>query len=456
MYKKYRRSIAFPRNFLWGAATSTYQIEGSHKSDGKVLSIWDSFVSTEGHIKDGSSGNEACDHYRRYKEDVALMKRLNLGSYRFSISWSRVIKNENGKINPAGLDFYSRLVDELLKNNIIPFITLFHWDSPLWFEEKGGWLNRDSADYFEDYVYAVTHKLGDRVAMWTTLNEPLSVVSAGYISGDHAPGRKSLIQGLSAAHNLLRSHGRAVTVLRNTVENAQVGIANNLFPIVPKREKDRSLAFKIDRFVNRFFLDPVLKGRYPKPLIPFLYLLMKKAKSSDMKEIFQPIDFIGINHYTRMFVSSGLIPKFNLSFEEFPELAPNHTEIGFEIVPDSFYDTLMWVKEEYDNPTVYVTENGAAFKDEIVSGRVDDPRRIRYFEEYLIRLRNAIDAGCNIRGYFVWSLLDNFEWAFGYKMRFGLIYVDYETQKRIIKSSGQWYGKLCRTNRYYVDGNPLG
>ncbi len=450
--KSYHKSkIELPSNFMWGASTSSYQIEGAHKADGKAESIWDRFCQKEGAIKDGSTGNTACDHYNRFGDDVEIMKKLNLDSYRFSVSWPRIITDSSGKINQAGLDFYDRLVNKLLSNNIQPFLTLFHWDAPAWFEDKGGWNIRDSTDYFEEYVLAVAKKLGDRVKLWTTLNEPLSVVTAGHLSGDHAPGHKSLTRALTAAHNLLRSHGRGVSVLRSIVPDAKIGIANNLFPIVPERSKDRSFAFKIDTFVNSLFLDPVLKGHYPKPLWPFLYLLMKKAKSDDMKEIYKPVDFIGINHYTRMLVSKKIIPRFNLNFEEFPELSPNHTEMGFEIVPDSFYDTLMWVKGNYNNPPVYITENGAAFKDTVVNGKIPDFRRIRYFEEYLLRLRNAIDAGCDVRGYFVWSLLDNFEWSFGYRMRFGIVHVDYDTQKRTIKESGKWYSQLCKKNYYYID-----
>ncbi|MFW6366299.1 MAG: GH1 family beta-glucosidase [Spirochaetota bacterium] len=446
-----KRIIGFPENILWGAATSSYQIEGAYDADGKGRSIWDEFTEREGVIKDGSTGKTACNHYSRYKEDVGLMKKLNLGSYRFSVSWPRIIPDASGQINPKGIDFYMRLVDELLSKNIRQFVTLFHWDLPQWMEKKGGWLNRDSAGYFADYAFAVSRRLGDRVKLWTTLNEPLSVVSAGYISGDHAPGHKSLFKGFTAAHNLLRAHGKGMTVLRQTVPDAEAGIALNLFPIVPERPRDQSFANGIDTFVNSFFLDPILKGRYPKPFWPVLHLFMKRAKSADIMEISQPVDFIGVNHYTRILVRKKLIPEFKLTFEEFPEVSPRHTELGFEIVPDSFYDMLLWLKKNYDNPPVYITENGAAFNDTVKNGKVDDIRRLRYLEEYLVRLRNAIDAGCDIKGYFVWSLLDNFEWSYGYDMRFGLIYVDYTTQKRIIKRSGRWYADLCRKSQFLME-----
>jgi len=443
--------VQFPDRLLWGAATSAYQIEGAPEADGKVASIWDRFTTGRNRISDGTDGGVACEHYRRYPEDLDLMVELGLQSYRFSIAWPRVMADAGGRVNERGLDFYERLVDGLLARGIRPFATLYHWDLP-WFEEqRGGWERRDTAWRFADYAEVVARRLGDRVQDWVTINEPLTVAVAGYLVGQHAPGRRNPVRALQAAHHLLLAHGAALEPLRAEVSEARVGPALNLFPVLPQRRQDVWIAERLDRLANRIFADPILRGRYPRPIQRLIGLLDRSMGPEDLALISQKVDFVGVNHYSHIVVKRGWPPVlgFRVGAREDPEV--RYTDMDWEIYPQSFLTTLTWLRERYGNPPVYVTENGAAFRDRLdADGEVRDAARRDYLAAYLVMLRQALDAGSDIRGYFVWSLLDNFEWAFGLSKRFGIVHVDYATQHRTPKTSGLWYADVCRTGGFDV------
>lgn len=437
--------IQFPEHLTWGAATAAFQIEGAPEADGKAPSIWDRFTAQAGRIQDGSDARVACDHYRRYREDLDLMAELGLGAYRFSLSWPRVMRLPERRPNPRGLDFYERLVDGLLERGIRPFATLYHWDLP-WHEERsGGWESRATVWRFADYVETVVRRLGDRVKHWVTINEPLTIVTAGYLSGDHAPGRRNPIRALRVAHHLLLAHGAALQRLRALAPGARVGPALNLFPVLPRHRGDVRLAERIDALANRLFADPILLGRYPGPLQPLLGVLDWTLRPGDLELIGQPIDFVGVNHYSHIIVERSWLPWLGFRLARSPDPEAAHTDMDWEIEPRSFLDTLTWLRERYANPPVYVTENGAAFPDLVAAdGSVRDEARRDYLEAYLFMLHHALRAGSDVRGYFVWSLLDNFEWSLGLSKRFGLIHVDYHSLARTPKLSAQWYASVCR------------
>ncbi|HSO83943.1 GH1 family beta-glucosidase [Thiocapsa sp.] len=441
--------IQFPENLTWGAATAAFQIEGAPDVDGKAPSIWDRFTARPGCVQDGSHAGVACDHYRRCTDDLDLMATLGLGAYRFSISWPRVIGGPHAQPNRRGLDFYDRLVDGLLERGIRPFVTLYHWDLP-WFEEqRGGWEARATVWRFADYAEVVARRLGDRVKHWVTVNEPLTVVAAGYVSGDHAPGRRNPLMAFRVAHHLLLAHGAALQRLRGLVPDAQVGPALNLFPVIPRRRGDVRIAERIDALANRLFADPILAGRYPNPVRRLLSVFNWTLRPGDLDLIGQPVDFVGVNHYSRIIIERSRLPWLGFRLARSPDPNAVHTDMDWEIYPRSFLDTLTWLRERYDNPPVYITENGAAFADRVeADGSVQDPARRDYLEAYLFMLRKALDAGSDIRGYFVWSLLDNFEWALGLSKRFGLVHIDYDTLKRTPKSSAYWYASVCRTGGF--------
>ncbi|MCG6896047.1 MAG: beta-glucosidase [Thiocapsa sp.] len=441
--------IEFPEHLIWGAATAAFQIEGSPSADGKAESIWDRFTARPGRIRDGSDARVACDHYRRYPEDLALMADLGLGAYRFSVSWPRVISAPDRGVNPDGLDFYSRLVDGLLERGIRPFVTLYHWDLP-WFEQqRGGWDARDTVWRFADYAEVVARRLGDRVSHWVTINEPLTVTVAGYVSGDHAPGQHRPLGAFRVAHHLLLAHGAALERLRALVPNAKVGPALNLFPVIPRTRSDQRRAERIDALVNRLFADPILKGRYPRPVQRLLSVFNWTLQSGDLDLIGQPVDFVGVNHYSHIIIERSWLPWLGFRLARSSDPAALHTDMDWEIYPRSFFDTLTWLRERYDNPTVYITENGAAFADRVeADGRVRDQQRRDYLAAYLVMLRKALDAGSDVHGYFVWSLLDNFEWALGLSKRFGLIHVDYRSLRRTPKLSAHWYASVCRSDGF--------
>ena len=429
---------AFPADFFWGAATAAYQTEGAANEDGRGESIWDRFTTLPGRIVNGETGRVACDSYHRYGEDVRLMRDLGLDAYRFSVAWPRVVPEGRGPVNAAGLDFYDRLVDELLAAGIEPFATLYHWDLPQALEDRGGWPSRDTVDAFAEYVEAVVARLGDRVSRWITQNEPWVVAWLGYGRGEHAPGRRSDRDALAAAHHVLLSHGRAVEVIRRERPTAQVGITIDVIPIHPLTPSDADLAAMIeeDGFRNRWILDPVLRGSYPEDMVRRFERILPPVADGDMAAISAPLDFLGVNYYRRHVVEAGP----NGSGPVVVDVPGGvHTAVGWEVYPDGLYELLLRLHEEYAPPPLYVTENGAAFGDVRRNGTVADPERTAYLDRHLDAVARAIEDGVRVRGYFVWSLLDNFEWARGYGPRFGLIYVDYETLERVPKQSYHWY-----------------
>jgi beta-glucosidase len=439
--------LIFPKGFMWGAATASYQIEGAYDEDGKGESIWDRFSHTPGKVINGDTGNVACDHYHRYAEDVELMKKLGLQTYRFSIAWPRIYPLGKGKVNKAGLEFYSRLVDRLLDAGILPFVTLYHWDLPQALQEIGGWPNRDVAYYFRDYAVTVAEVLGDRVKHWITHNEPWVTAVLGYQMGIHAPGVKDNAASVLAAHNLMLSHGEAVRALRQVIgEDAQLGITLNFSPAYPATDsaEDAAAARKADGFSNRWFLDPIFKSQYPADLLEGWGDLAKKLELADLTTMSVPIDFLGVNYYTRQLVRHDPQAQGGVAHLH-PE--GEYTEMDWEVFPQGLYDLLTRLQRDYNPAALYVTENGAAFKDVLAPGKkVHDERRIEYLKEHFAAAHRAIQDGVKLRGYYVWSLMDNFEWALGYTKRFGIVYVDYQTQARIPKESARWYHGVIQEN----------
>jgi beta-glucosidase len=437
----------FPPNFLWGVATSSYQIEGAWNEDGKGESIWDRFAHTPGKIKTGETGDTACDHYHRWPQDVALMQEMGVNAYRFSISWPRVLPSGRGKVNQAGLDFYSRLVDGLLEAGITPAATLYHWDLPQALQDRGGWPSRMCTEAFVEYADVVSRRLGDRVKLWATFNEPFVSAITGYQQGEHAPGHTNLDEALRAAHHHLLAHGWALPVIRRNSPRAQAGIVLNLIPLVPASPSlaDRTAARQGDGSINRWFLDPLAGRGYPEDIVQLLGRALEFVQAGDMEAIAAPIDFLGVNYYMRIIIRSHEVPE--------KENAPRtvvrgpETEMGWEIYPQGLYEMLGRLHFNYDFPALYVTENGAAYNDQLgLFGQVDDPLRIEYYRLHLEQCARAIAAGMPLRGYFAWSFLDNFEWAHGFSKRFGLVYVDFETQERIPKASAQWYARVIAAN----------
>lgn len=438
----------FPKDFVWGCATASYQIEGAFDKDGKGPSIWDVFTHIPGNIVDGSNGDIACDHYHRYSEDVELMKTLNLKAYRFSISWPRIIPEGKGSVNKKGLDFYKRLVDTLNSAGITPFATIYHWDLPQALEERGGWGNLDTSKYFADYSYTLFKELGESIPCWITLNEPAVFTYLGYGMGIHAPGKKDFGLAIKATYSALLAHGLAVEAYRDLGIRGQIGITLNLTPMHPASNKEEDIlsARKMDLMWNRWFLDPVLKGSFPQE---FIELLDKNKISFNvdpehMKKISSKIDFLGVNYYTRNIIAYD--PEVSLINARSIEPAANKTEMNWEIYPEGLYEILTSIKKDYGDIALYITENGAAFKDELINGKVEDLNREDYLRKHFYQAYRAIKDGINLKGYFVWSLMDNFEWAYGYTKRFGIVYVDYLTQKRIIKRSGYYYRKVIEEN----------
>ena len=441
----------FPAGFLWGAATSAYQVEGSPLADGAGPSNWHRFCRTPGLVKGGDTGDVACDHYRRWKEDIGWMKELGLTAYRFSISWSRVLPEGTGRANEKGLDFYRRLVDALGEAGIEPNATLFHWDLPAALEDRGGWQNRDIAGWFAEYARVVFHALDGRVRMWATLNEPWVVSDGGYLHGVLAPGHRNLFETPLASHNMLRAHGAAVDAYRAEGRH-RIGIVVNLEPKHPATQslEDVAAARRADAYMNRQFLDPLLLGHYPGELAGIFGEAWPEFPAADFDAIRRPLDFVGVNYYSRSVVKND--PKawpVGAGRVRQPGL---HTEMDWEIYPDGLAEILLWVRERYGKIPLYVTENGAALADpEPVEGIVHDPIRVAYLGDHLRAVRRAMDGGVDVRGYFAWSLLDNFEWSQGFSKRFGLIRVDYATQKRTPKSSARFYTRVIQSNGAVLD-----
>ena len=432
----------FPPDFLWGCATSSYQIEGSPLADGAGPSIWQRFARTPGRITNGDTGDLACDHYRRMPQDVALMRSLGLNAYRFSIAWGRVMPEGRGRINPAGLGFYERLVDSLLQAGITPMATLYHWDLPQALDDRGGWLNPDIAGWFADYTDAVVRRLDDRVRLWTTLNEPWVVADGGYLHGVLAPGHRSANEAAIAAHQLMRAHAAGVQAYRACGRH-QIGLVLNLEPkhLAPDATAaDRQARELAHAYMNRQYAEPALLGRYPDELRTLFGADWPDWDPAEVAALKVPIDFLGINYYTRSVVrhdpAAWLVPA---RAERQP--SGTYTETGWELHPAGLTETLVWLHEISGGLPLYVTENGAAFYDPPVAlnGRIDDPLRTHYLQTHLAAVREARAAGAQVSGYFAWSLLDNLEWAHGFSKRFGLVHVDFATQRRTIKASGRFY-----------------
>jgi len=433
----------FPPGFVLGAATSAYQIEGGVREGGRGESIWDRFSHTPGKTYRGHTGDVACDHYHRWREDVDLMARLGLRAYRLSVAWPRILPQGHGPVNEVGLDFYDRLVDALLERGITPFVTLYHWDLPQPLQDAGGWPERSVADRFADYAAVVARRLGDRVQHWITLNEPWVFAFLGYGTGVHAPGLTDWKAALQAAHHALLAHGKAADALRAAASApSQVGITLNLNPVDPvgDRPADREAAHRFDGYCNRWFLDPLFHSRYPPDMLAWWADRAPVMESDDLSGLPERLDFLGVNYYTRAVVGAGPEPPVRVATYR-PE--GRYTEMGWEVYPDGLYRLLTRLRRDYDLPDLYITENGAAFPDTLQPGGVvEDPLRVEYLRDHLEAARRAIRAGVPLRGYFAWSLLDNFEWAYGYGKRFGLVYVNYADQARFIKASGHWFQRL--------------
>ena len=444
---------SFPSDFLWGAATASYQIEGAAHEDGRGESVWDRFCATPGKVRNGDSGEQACDFYHRYPQDVALMRELGIDAFRFSIAWPRVLPTGRGPINQAGLDFYDRLVDELLAHEIEPFATLFHWDTPQALEDLGGWPARGTAEAFAEYTEVVARRLGDRVRHWITHNEPWVHAWIGHSWGQHAPGRTSEADAVAAAHHLLLSHGWAVGVIRALAPDAQVGITLNLAQAYPASEspEDEAAAWQVDGEANRWFLDPLFKAAYPPDLLERNDLAVPVLQNGDLATIATPLDFLGVNNYFRFVVSDGADgPRMERDSDA------QHTDMGWEVYPDGLHRLLVRVAKDYGPQAIYVTENGAAFGDvRGHDGQVHDPERTAYLQSHIDAVSRAIGDGAPVKGYFVWSLLDNFEWAYGYSKRFGIVYVDYPTLERVPKDSFHWYRDFIATRARTPRPSPI-
>jgi len=446
----------FPKGFFWGTATASYQIEGAWNEDGKGESIWDRFAHAAGKIKNGDTGDVACDSYHRWREDIALMKAMNLNSYRFSIAWPRVQPAGSGATNAKGLDYYSRLVDALLEARIRPFVTLYHWDLPQNLEDAGGWPNRDTAQRFADYVQVVAKALGDRVTDWMIFNEPAAFVDLGYLDGTHAPGRQSLIDFLRATHVVNLAQAAGFHALKAMYPKSRVGTAYSMSACEPASDSDadKLAAERCHAITNVWFLEPALRGKYPEALT-FLPERVMKISSGDMEKVRAPLDFIGINLYYRTIASApGTMERIRHAQDWlFPVKMEGgtqgpKTDIGWEVWPKALYDMVMRITRDYGRPVIEITESGCAYNDgPDAAGAIHDERRTKYHRGYLSAVAQALRKGADVRGYHAWSLLDNFEWAEGYSQRFGLAYVDFKTQRRTLKDSGRWFGTVAESNR---------
>jgi beta-glucosidase len=462
-----RALLRFPEGFVWGTATASYQIEGAAAVDGRTPSIWDTFSHTPGKVRDGDTGDVAADHYQRYAEDVELMAQLGVNAYRFSVSWSRVIPTGTGAVNSKGIDFYSRLVDRLLANGISPALTLYHWDLPQELEDAGGWTSRDTSYRFADYAAVVAHALGDRVRFWTTLNEPWCSAFLGYAGGVHAPGHTDGAEALAATHHLLLGHGLAIQQLRSVLP-ASTQLAITLNPVVARpataSDDDAAACRKIDGLQNRIWLDPLFHARYPDDVMTFTSEISDWSfvQDGDLATISSPFDVLGVNYYNPVIVahSSGAGERTGADGHgnttgntwpgcddtQFLDRPGRHTAMGWPVDASGFHELLVRLWADYRKP-IFITENGAAYEDEVsADGAVHDPDRLRYLHEHLVSLHDAVDDGIDVRGYYLWSLLDNFEWSYGYSKRFGIVRVDFDTQKRTPKDSAHFYSEVVRAN----------
>ncbi|MEU8666903.1 GH1 family beta-glucosidase [Streptomyces anulatus] len=436
---------ALPADFTWGVATAAYQIEGAVAEDGRSPSIWDTFSHTPGTIDGGDTGDVACDHYHRVPEDIGLIKQLGADAYRFSVAWPRVVPGGDGPVNKAGLDFYDRLVDGLLDAGVTPFATLYHWDLPQALQDRGGWTVRETSEHFAAYASHVVERLGDRVKDWATLNEPLCSAWIGHLEGRMAPGLTDLTAAVRASYHLHLGHGLAVRAIRAASSDARVGIVNNLSPIEPAStgEADLAAARRADGHINRWWLDPILGRGYPQDMVEE-YGVELPVRPGDLETIAAPLDWLGLNYYFRQIVTAdpdGTAPHA----QQVPVPGARLTHMDWEVHAEGLEQLLLRLTGEYGVQRIYVTENGSAYEDVVATdGSVHDPERVRYLEEHLAACARAVAKGAPLAGYFAWSLMDNFEWAYGYDKRFGLVHVDYATQRRTVKSSGRRYAELVR------------
>lgn len=445
--------LVFPKGFLWGAATASYQIEGGWNEAGKGESIWDRFSHIPGKISDGSNGDVACDHFHLYPQDIQLMRELGLQTYRLSISWPRIFPEGKGRPNAKGVEYYKKLINLLVDSRIKPTVTLFHWDLPQKLQDIGGWVNREVAGYFEEYARYLFEELGDLVPIWITINEPSVYSFFGHYEGKHAPGFTDFSTALQVAHNLLLGHGKAVKAYRELGLKGEIGPTLNMTSMYPASEKeaDQGAALRCDGYWNRWFSEPLLKGEYPRDMREWYEakVVLPEITGDDLEIISAPVDFLGLNNYYGSAVKQddGQWP-LNLK-ESF--IGADRTAMGWGINPDCFYDLLKRLGRDYPGVKIYITENGCAFNDRINrDGEVLDDNRVDYLFGYIRSVHRSIQEGVNIAGYYVWSLLDNFEWADGYAKRFGIVYVDYPTGRRIIKKSGYWYREVIRNNGFEV------
>ena len=441
-------AIQFPAGFLWGSSTSAYQIEGSPLADGAGPSIWHRFVHTPGHVAGGDTGDVTCDHYRRYPGDVALMRQLGMQAYRFSIAWSRILPQGTGAVNQAGLDFYSRLVDALLQSGIEPLVTLYHWDLPAALDDRGGWLNPDIAGWFAEYATVVFRHLDDRVKKWATLNEPWVVADGGYLRGLLAPGHSNQFEAPIVSRQLMRAHGAGVQAYRAEGKH-EIGLVVNIEPKYPASDsaEDSAAVARADAYMNRQYLDPALLGTCPAELADVFGPAWTPWSDADLALARQPIDFVGVNYYTRSVTRSD-DDAWPTRASSVVQKRATYTETAWEVCPQALTDTLVAVKQRHGDIPLYITENGAAFFDPPVAdgGRVRDPLRLAYLRAHLLAVHAAIRQGVSVRGYMVWSLFDNLEWSLGFAKRFGIVHVDFETQKRTPKDSARFYSRVIATN----------
>ncbi|MHB8510090.1 MAG: GH1 family beta-glucosidase [Candidatus Dormibacteria bacterium] len=442
--------LHFPQSFVWGTATAAYQIEGSPLADGAGMSTWHRFSHTPSATRNWENGDVACDHYNRYREDVALMTELNLKAYRLSVAWGRILPEGFGQVNQAGLDFYSRVVDELLAHEITPYITLYHWDLPGALQDAGGWSNRNTAEHFAEYAAVVFKALGDRVSNWITLNEPFVQAMAGNLTAYHAPGVRDLWTAMRVTHHQLLGHGLAVQACR-AEKAGQIGITNCYGPQHPASDtpEDIDAARRSWAYSNELFLDPIVKGAYPAVLEEQLAHCWPPVLDGDMHTIAEPVDFLGVNYYTTTLVrdapGNGL-----LNLESLPPRG-TPTLMNWEVNPDGLHELLVWMKDHCPGIPLYVTENGCSYEDRVeVDGSINDEGRLDYVRRHLVAAHRAISDGVDLRGYFLWSFIDNFEWAMGYEQKFGIVHCNFETQQRTIKNSGRWYGEVALTNCMHV------
>ena len=446
--------MPFPPGFAWGTATSAYQIEGAVDEDGRGPSIWDTFCRAAGKVAYGDTGDVACDHYHRWAEDVDLVASYGLNAYRFSVAWPRIQPEGRGTPNQKGIDFYRRLCERLVEHGIRPAATLYHWDLPQALQDRGGWQSRDIVERFAEYAAIVYDALGDGVAWWITHNEPWVFAAVGHRMGIHAPGLHDAEAELRVAHHLLLSHGAAVEAYRAAGLAAPIGISLSLYPTYPQRDTDadRRAAALSDGYTNRWYLDPVFRGSYPTDLLALFgdRYAMDWIADGDLARVKQPIDFLGVNYYMRRVVRApvgGEPREFAWVPSTEHRIEVPRSDIDWEMTPDTFVDLLVRLRDDYGSPPILITENGAAIDDALEpDGQVHDPRRIEYLRTHLAAVEEAIARGVDVRGYFAWSLMDNFEWAEGYRQRFGITYVDFESQRRIPKDSARWYAGVVRRN----------